>query len=71
MKPSTLREVASALKVSEKTIRRLINRGDLVGFRGGDRGLVRLKSEDFEDYMNRQRVHVQDRMVEKTKEEKE
>lgn len=67
MKLFTLREVATALQVSEKTIRRLISRGDLVGFKVGDRGQVRVKNEDLEDYLNRQRVHAQDPIVEKMK----
>lgn len=58
MKLLTLREVADALQVSERTIRRLVNRGDLVGFKVGDRGQVRVKSEDLEAYLERQRVQV-------------
>lgn len=56
LKLLTLREVAEALQVSEKTIRRLVNRGDLVGFKVGDRGQVRVKSEDLVAYLERQRV---------------
>ncbi len=58
LKLLTLREVADALQVSEKTIRRLVIRGDLVGFKVGDRGQVRVKSEDLEAYLERQRVHA-------------
>jgi excisionase family DNA binding protein len=58
LKLLTLREVADSLQVSERTIRRLVNRGDLVGFKVGDRGQVRVKSEDLEAYLERQRVHV-------------
>lgn len=58
MKLFTLREVAEALQVSEKTIRRLVSRGDLVGFKVGDRGQLRVKSEDLEAYLERHRVHV-------------
>ena len=58
MKLLTIREVADALQVSERTIRRLVNRGDLVGFKVGDRGQVRVKSEDLEAYLERQRVHA-------------
>ncbi|MCK0508572.1 helix-turn-helix domain-containing protein [Aromatoleum anaerobium] len=58
MKLLTLREVADALQVSERTIRRLVNRGDLAGFRVGDRGQVRVKCEDLEAYLERQRVHA-------------
>jgi len=58
LKLLTLREVADALQVSERTIRRLVNRGDLAGFKVGDRGQVRVKSEDLEAYLERQRVHA-------------
>ena len=58
MKLLTIREVADALQVAERTIRRLVNRGDLVGFKVGDRGQVRVKSEDLEAYLERQRVQV-------------
>ncbi len=54
----TLREVADALQVSYRTIRRLVNRGDLAGFKVGDRGQLRVKSEDLEAYLERQRVHA-------------
>lgn len=60
LKLLTLRDVAEALQVSERTIRRLVNRGDLVGFKVGDRGQVRVKSEDLEAYLERQRVHAGD-----------
>ena len=62
MRLFTLREVADALQVSEKTIRRLVYRGDLVGFKVGDRGQVRVKSEDVEAYLERQRVQANGQM---------
>jgi excisionase family DNA binding protein len=58
LKLFTIREVADVLQVSEKTIRRLVNRGDLVGFKVGDRGLVRVRAEDLEVYLERRRIHV-------------
>ena len=58
MKLLTLREIAESLQVSERTIRRLVNRGDLAGFKVGGRGQVRGKSEDLEAYLERQRVHA-------------
>ena len=58
MKLLTLREIAESLQVSERTIRRLVNRGDLAGVKVGDRGQVRVKSEDLEAYLERQRVHA-------------
>ena len=54
----TLREVADALQVSEKTVRRLVSRGDLVGFKVGDRGQVRVKAEDLDAYLEAQRVQA-------------
>lgn len=58
MKLLTLREVADALQVSERTIRRLVSRGDLTGFKVGDRGQVRVRNEDLEAYLERQRVQA-------------
>jgi excisionase family DNA binding protein len=58
LKLLTLREIAESLQVSERTIRRLVNRGDLAGFKIGYRGQVRVKSEDLEAYLERQRVHA-------------
>ena len=62
MKILTLQEVADTLQVSERTIRRLVNRGDLAGFKVGDRGQLRVKIEDLQAYLERQRVHVDVRM---------
>lgn len=58
MKLLTLREVADALQVSEKTVRRLVNRGDLAGFKVGDRGQVRIMQEDLDAYLQTQRVRA-------------
>lgn len=58
MKLFTLREIAEALQVSERTIRRLVSRGDLTGFKVGDRGQLRVKSEDLDAYLERQRVRA-------------
>ncbi len=58
MRLLTLREVADALQVSEKTVRRLVGRGDLVGFKVGDRGQVRVKEEDLEAYLEAQRIQA-------------
>lgn len=58
MRLLTIREVAESLQVSEKTIRRLVSRGELAGFKVGDRGQVRVKSEDLEAYLERQRVRA-------------
>jgi excisionase family DNA binding protein len=58
MKLMTLRDVAVALRVSEKTVRRLVKRGDLPGFKVGGRGLVRIKQEDLDVYLEGQRVRL-------------
>lgn len=54
----TIQEVADKMKVSNKTIRRLIKRGDLVAYRVGDRGQLRVKADDLEQYLEKQRVQV-------------
>lgn len=58
MRLLTLQEVADALQVSGKTVRRLVKRGDLAGFKVGDRGQVRVKQEDLEAYLETQRVRA-------------
>ncbi len=58
MRLLTLREVADALQVSEKTVRRLVNRGALAGFKVGDRGQLRVMQEHLEAYLETQRVRV-------------
>ena len=58
MKLLTVQEVADTMKVSEKTVRRLIKRGDLAAYRVGDRGQLRVKERDLEQYVNAQRVRV-------------
>ena len=47
----TIPVVAEALKVSEKTVRRLIKRGDLPAFKVGDRGQLRVDEQDLERYV--------------------
>lgn len=60
MKLLTIPEVAEAMKVSEKTVRRLIKRGDLPAFKVGDRGQLRVEEQDLERYIVSQRVRVAD-----------
>jgi excisionase family DNA binding protein len=60
MKLLTIRVVAEALKVSEKTVRRLIKRGDLPAFKVGDRGQLRVDEQDLERYVESQRVRAAD-----------
>lgn len=56
----TVQEVADTMKVSGKTVRRLIKRGDLVAYKVGDRGQLRIKQRDLEQYVEAQRVEVEE-----------
>lgn len=56
----TVQEVADTMKVSEKTVRRLIKRGDLAAYKVGDRGQLRVKERDLEQYFEAQRVRVEE-----------
>ncbi len=52
----TLREVAEAVKVSETTVRRWARNGSLTAYKLGKRGQLRIKEEDLEAFLERQRV---------------
>ncbi len=52
----TLREVATAVKVSETTARRWVRDGSLAAYKVGKRGQLRVKEEDLEAFLERQRV---------------
>lgn len=54
----TVQDVAETMKVSEKTVRRLIKRGDLSAYKVGERGQLRIKECDLEEYLEAQRVEV-------------
>lgn len=58
MKLLTVQEVADTMKVSEKTVRRLIKRGDLAAYKLGKRGQLRVKECDLERYVEAQRVEI-------------
>ena len=58
MKLLSMQEVADAMKVSSTTVRRLIKRGDLVAYKVGERGQLRVKECDLERYVEAQRVEV-------------
>lgn len=58
MKLLTVQEVADTMKVSEKTVRRLIKHGDLAAYRLGMRGQIRVKEYDLEQYVEAQRVEI-------------
>lgn len=55
----TLQEVADLMRVSQRTIRRLIKRGELAAYRVGDRGQLRVKEGELEQYIESQRVQVE------------
>lgn len=67
MRLLTIQEVAETMRISEKTVRRLIKRGDLVAYKTGDRGQLRVKEQDLDEYIESQRVSP--RMGEQPKEE--
>ena len=50
----SLSEVAERLKVHQKTVARLINRGELVAYRVG--GQLRIAVEDLDRYLSGARV---------------
>lgn len=56
MKLLTVQEVAEVMKVSDKTVRRLIKRGDLVAYKLGERGQLRVSERELERYVESQRV---------------
>lgn len=60
MKLLTVRDVAAAMKVSQKTVRRLIKRGDLVAYKLGERGQIRVNEHELERYIESQRVRTGD-----------
>lgn len=60
MKLLTVQEVAETMKVSEKTVRRLIKRGDLAAYKVGERGQLRVKEYDLERYVEAQRVEFEE-----------
>ena len=56
----TIQEIGDTLKVSEKTVRRLITSGHLIAYKVGDRGQLRIKQSDLEEYIEAHRVQVAD-----------
>ena len=54
----TVPEVAEAMKVSSATVRRLIKRGLIAAYKVGDRGQLRIKNQDVEQYIESRRVLV-------------
>ena len=60
MKLLSIQEIADAMKVSGKTVRRLIQRGDLAAYKVGERGQLRVKECDLERYLDARRVEVEE-----------
>ena len=58
MKLLTVQEVADTMKVSQSTVRRLIRRGLIAAYKVGDRGQLRVKEDDLDEYVESQRVLV-------------
>jgi excisionase family DNA binding protein len=56
----TVQEVADMMKVSEKTVRRLIKRGNLAAYKIGARGQLRVNERDLERYLDARRVKVEE-----------
>jgi len=55
----SIQEVAETMKVSEKTVRRLIKRGSIPAYKVGERGQLRVKEGDLERYVEAQRVEIE------------
>jgi excisionase family DNA binding protein len=51
-----LRDVAQTLEVSETTVRKLVHSGSLPGNTVGKRGQLRIREEDIETFLLKQRV---------------
>ena len=60
MKLLTIQDIGDTLKVSEKTVRRLITSGHLIAYKVGDRGQLRIKQSDLEEYIEAHRVQATD-----------
>jgi excisionase family DNA binding protein len=52
----TLRDIAETLKVSETTVRRMVRAGSLPAYKVGKRGQLRVREEDLESFLEKQRV---------------
>ncbi len=52
----TIKDVTSAVKVSESTVRRWVRSGLLPAYKVGDRGQLRFQRSDVLAFLNRHRV---------------
>ena len=52
----TIQEVVEIMKISESTVRRLIKSGALPAYKIGKRGQLRVKQEELEEYLEKQKV---------------
>lgn len=59
MKLLSIQEVAETMKVSKRTVRRLIKRGAIAAYKVGERGQFRVKEEELERYLEAQRVEIE------------
>ena len=59
MKLLSIREVAETMKVSEKTVRRLIKSGAIAAYKVGERGQLRVKEGELERYVEARRVEIE------------
>lgn len=59
MKLLTIQEVADLMKISESTVRRLIQGGQIAAFKVGDRGQLRVEENELERYVESQRVRIE------------
>ena len=60
MKLLSIQEVADAMKVSGRTVRRLIHRGHLAAFKVGERGQLRVEECELDRYLEARRVKVEE-----------
>jgi len=67
----TIQESADLMKVSESTVRRLIRSGRLPAYKVGERGQVRVKAIDLEQYVDSQRVPIVSALPDETTENEE
>jgi excisionase family DNA binding protein len=56
MKLITLSDVAGAMKVSESTVKRWVRGGLLRAYKVGKRGQLRVREEDLEEFLEKQRL---------------
>lgn len=58
MKMLTLQDVAETLSLSATTVRRLVRDGSLTAYKVGKRGQLRVRQEDLESFLEKQRIRA-------------